>query len=42
MKRGRLKNKETLVAKGFSQQPGIDYGENFAPVARIDTVRTLS
>ena len=33
------KHKARLVAKGFSQQPGIDYGETFAPVARIDTVQ---
>jgi hypothetical protein len=25
----------------LSQQPGIDYGETFAPVARLDIVRTL-
>eukprot|EP00253_Pinus_taeda_P019551 PITA_19551 len=24
---------------GFSQQSGIDFGETFAPVARLDTVR---
>jgi hypothetical protein len=35
------KHKARLVAKGFSQQPGTVYGENFAPVARLDTVRTL-
>jgi hypothetical protein len=35
------KHKARLVDKGFSQQLGIDYGETFAPVARLDTVRTL-
>ena len=27
------------MAKGFSQQPGIDFGETFAPVARLSTIR---
>jgi hypothetical protein len=35
------KYKERLVAQGFSQQPGIDYNETFAHVARIDTVRMV-
>lgn len=35
------KHKARLVAKRFLQQPGINYGENFSLVARLDTVRTL-
>jgi len=35
------KHKERLVAKGFSQQLGIDYGETFPLVARLNIVRTL-
>lgn len=35
------KNKARLIAKGYSQQPRVDFNETFAPVARLDTIRTL-
>ena len=35
------RNKAMLVAKGYSQQQGVDYNETFALVARLDTIRTL-
>ena len=33
------RNKARLVCKGYSNQEGIDYEENFAPIARIEAVR---
>ena len=35
------KHKERMVAKGFTQQPNIDFNETFALVACMDTIRTV-
>jgi hypothetical protein len=36
-----IKHKAWLVAKGYVQRHGVDFEEVFAPVARLDTVRTI-
>ncbi|KAE8190467.1 hypothetical protein CF336_g5060 [Tilletia laevis] len=33
--------KARLVAQGFSQTPGVDYDETYAPVTRLVTIHTL-
>ncbi|KAJ0502363.1 putative RNA-directed DNA polymerase [Helianthus annuus] len=35
------KHNARLVAKGYVQQPGIDFEEVFAPVARMETIRVI-
>ncbi|GKB85111.1 retrovirus-related pol polyprotein from transposon TNT 1-94, partial [Tanacetum coccineum] len=36
---GVLKNKARLVARGYSQEEGIDFEESFAPFAQLEAIR---
>jgi hypothetical protein len=36
-----VRNKARLVAQGFSQVEGLDFGETFAPVARLEATIIL-
>ncbi|KAK1627926.1 hypothetical protein QYE76_002241 [Lolium multiflorum] len=36
-----VRNKARLVAQGFSQVEGINFGETYAPVARLESIRIL-
>jgi len=35
------RNKERLVAKGYNQQEGVDFGKTYALIARLEVVRLL-
>ena len=36
-----IRKKAHLIAQGFSQVPGVDYFNTFAPVARLASIRTI-
>jgi hypothetical protein len=36
-----VRNKAHLVAQGYSQIEGQDFGETFTPAARLETIRIL-
>jgi hypothetical protein len=36
-----MRNKARLIAQGYSQVEGLDFGETFAPVARLEAIRIL-
>jgi hypothetical protein len=36
-----IRNKARLVAKGYSQVEGLDIGETYAPIARLESIRIL-
>jgi hypothetical protein len=35
------KNKARLVGKGYMQVKGLDFGETYSPVARLESIRIL-
>jgi hypothetical protein len=36
-----IRNKTQLVAQGFTQVEGLDFGETYAPVAKLESIRIL-
>jgi hypothetical protein len=37
-----VRNKARLVAQGFSQVEGLDFGETFATIAHLEAIKILS
>jgi hypothetical protein len=36
-----VRNKARLIAQGFSQVKGLDFGKTFAPIARLEAIQIL-
>ena len=36
-----FRNKARLVAKGYNKEEGIDFDETYAPVARLEAMRSI-
>jgi hypothetical protein len=36
-----VRNKARLIAQGYNQEEGLDFGETFAPVDRLEPIRIL-
>jgi hypothetical protein len=36
-----IRNKARLMAKGYSQVEGLDFGETYEPIARLESIRIL-
>jgi hypothetical protein len=36
-----VRNKAHLVAQGFNQVRGLDFGKTFAPIAHLEAIRIL-
>jgi hypothetical protein len=36
-----VRNKARLLAQGYTQVEGIDFGETYAPIARLEAIRIL-
>jgi hypothetical protein len=34
-----IRNKARLVAQGYTQVEGLDFGETYAPVARLEAIQ---